>query len=57
MTTESSTWYLDYIKKEVDKLEQCFFTGNVEFQVNFKEGNIANINCNLKKSVKFIDSK
>ena len=57
MTSESSTWYLDYIKKEVEKLEQCFFTGNVEFQVNFKEGNIANINCNLKKSVKFIDSK
>ena len=45
-------FYLDVIRREVSKLEEGKFTGNIEFQLNFKEGIIANTNVTLKKSVK-----
>ena len=51
-TTEE---YINFIKRELDKLEQGKFTGNIEFKVNFKEGGVANLNCTLNKSVKLVD--
>ena len=45
-------WYLDFIKEELELHQQVKFTGNVEFQVNFKEGSIANLNCGQKKSIR-----
>lgn len=44
--------YIDFIKSELEKLEQGKFTGNVEFQVNFKDGGIANMNSVLRKSIR-----
>lgn len=52
MTDENIQWYLDFIKREVEKLKEGRFTGNVEFKVNWKEGNIANMNIILAKSVR-----
>ncbi len=52
MSTEILNWYVEFIKRELGKLEESKFTGNVEFQVNFKEGGIANCNVVLRKSIK-----
>ena len=51
---ETLNWYLEFIKRELEKLEDGKFTGNVGFKVNFKEGGIANCNVELNKSVKMI---
>ena len=52
---ENNDFYMEVVRKEVEKLEGGHFTGNVEFQLNFKEGTVANTNITLKKSVKRID--
>jgi hypothetical protein len=53
--TESLQFYLDTIQRELERLEQGKFTGNVEFRPNFKDGSVANMNIVLSKSVKRID--
>ena len=45
-------WYINFIIRECDKLEDGKFTGNAVFQFNMKEGGIANMNCVLTKSVR-----
>ncbi|GAG01521.1 unnamed protein product, partial [marine sediment metagenome] len=47
-------WYLDFIKREIEKLKEGRFTGNINFQVNWKEGSVANLNIGLNKSVRRI---
>lgn len=51
-TTEE---YINFMRRELDKLEQGKFTGNIEFKVNFKEGGVANLNSVLNRSVKLVD--
>lgn len=48
----NTEFYLMTISREIEKLEYGKFTGNVEFQLNFKDGVIANENVTLRKSVK-----
>ena len=43
--------YLDFIKHEIGKIDERF-TGSIDFQMNFRDGGISNMNCTLKKSVK-----
>ena len=43
-------WYLDVIKSELERLKEGKFTGNTSFQLNWKEGNIANMNGGLNRS-------
>ena len=49
---DSLKFYLDTIQRELERLEQGRFTGNVEFRPNFKDGSIANLNVTLSKSVR-----
>ena len=51
----NNEYYLDAVRRELEKLEQGKFTGNIEFRPNFKEGSVANMNVSLNKSVKKID--
>jgi len=53
--SDNLKFYLDTIQRELERLEQGKFTGNVEFQCNFKDGVIANQNITLRKSVKKVD--
>lgn len=53
--SESLKFYLDTIQKEAERLENGRFTGNVEFQLNFKDGSIANENVVLRKSIKRVE--
>lgn len=48
--------YIIFIRRELDKLEQGKFTGNIGFKVNLKEGGIANMNVELNKSIKLIEN-
>lgn len=48
----NSEFYLEIIRIEIEKLEEEKFTGNIEFQMNFKEGSIANCNITFRKSIK-----
>lgn len=48
----NNDFYLEATKREVKKLEVGHFTGNVEFQFNFKDGSVANQNITLRKSLK-----
>jgi len=48
----SKEWYIEFIDGEVQRLVDGRFTGNVEFQINFKDGGICNQNITLRKSVK-----
>lgn len=43
--------YIQTIRHEIEQLSPNF-TGNIEFRLNFKEGNIANLNISKAKSVK-----
>ena len=43
------------MRRELEKLEQGKFTGNIEFKVNFKEGGVANLNCILNRSIRLVD--
>ena len=52
---ENTKWYLDFIKREIEKLRTGNFTGNVDFKVNWKDGAIGNLNCVLAKSVRHIE--
>lgn len=52
MISENTNWYIESLMHELEKLEVNKFTGNIEFQFNFKEGSCANCNINLKKSIK-----
>lgn len=51
---ENSQWYLNFIKRELEKLEEGRFTGNIDFKVNWKEGSVANCNITLNKSIRNI---
>jgi len=53
---DNLTWYLDAIKHELEKLNPSF-TGNISFQLNYKEGIIGNMNIEMGKSVKKIEQK
>ncbi len=50
--SENNNFYIEATRKEVDRLENGHFTGNVEFQFNFKDGSVANQNITLRKSLK-----
>jgi hypothetical protein len=52
---ENTEFYVTATRKEIERLEQGKFTGNVEFQFNFKEGAVANQNITLRKSLKRIE--
>lgn len=52
---EDNEFYLEAVRREIEKLEQGGFTGNVEFRPNFKDGCIANMNIGLNKSLKKLD--
>lgn len=45
-------WYIDYFAKELAVCKNNFFTGAIRFEVNFREGNIGNMNMEVKQSVK-----
>ena len=45
-------WYIESIEHELERLESAKFTGNIEFQLNFKDSMIANCNVILRKSVR-----
>lgn len=49
---KSVEWYIEYIKKEMDVLVVGDYTGKITFEVNFKQGGIANLNCQVRQSVK-----
>ncbi|KKL15542.1 hypothetical protein LCGC14_2504570 [marine sediment metagenome] len=51
--TPNSKQYLEAIEKEIEKLEDGKFTGNIDFRINWKDGIIGNVNCGLNKSFKF----
>ena len=53
--SDNLKFYLDTIQRELERLEQGKFTGNVEFRPNFKDGKIANMNIILAKSVRQIE--
>ena len=53
--SENNVFYVEAVRKEIEKLEAGKFTGNVEFQFNFKEGNCANQNITLRKSLKRVE--
>ena len=55
MSNPNTDFYLQSIQREVERHEQGRFTGNVEFQLNFKDGIIANENITLRKSIKRIE--
>ena len=44
--------YIEAIRHELEKLEINRFTGNRTFRLNFKEGSVANMNCESAKSLK-----
>lgn len=45
-------WYIDYIKEQLLFAKSESFEGHLDFQVNFKSGEIRNINVSINKSVK-----
>lgn len=47
-------YYLEIIQSELEKLKDGRLTGNVEFQLNLKDGFTANMNIRLAKSVKMV---
>ena len=49
---ETIEWYLDMIRRELIKLRDGKFTGGNNFEVNHKNGGIANMNVGLRKSVR-----
>ena len=51
---EVTKQYHDFIGRELEKLEEGRFTGNMDFKVNWKEGAIANMNVCLNKSVRLV---
>lgn len=50
-------WYLDFIKHELEQINDKGFVGCVDFKVNIREGVIGNMNITLGKSVKRIIEK
>ena len=52
---ENNEFYLEAVKREIEKLEQGRFTGNIEFRPNFKDGFVANMNIGLNKSLKKVE--
>ena len=46
-------WYIDNVfRRELLKLKEGKFTGNMNFQVNLKSGGVANINVGLNRSIR-----
>jgi len=54
---DSIKWYLEFVERELGQLKNGGFTGNVGFKINFKEGEIGNMNIELNKSIKMIKRK
>lgn len=50
--SDKVTWYSDFMKNEMTKLELNKFIGNISFRVDFKDGEIAQISCNMNKSIR-----
>ena len=44
--------YMESIEYELRRLMSNRFNGNIEFKLNFKDGNIANMNVGMHKSIK-----
>lgn len=55
MNVKIKQLYYDAIHREIEELLASKFIGNVEIQINFKEGSIGNVNFGLHKSIKFTD--
>ena len=55
MTEDTIRWYIEYIERELKRLKDGHFTGNVDFKLNWKEGNCANMNVVLTKSVRQLE--
>lgn len=51
MSNPNTKWYLDFIERELDKLNEGKFIGNVNFKINLKDGDIKNMNVTLNKFV------
>ena len=49
--------YLNKIREEMEFCSNSSFTGNIEFQINFKQGGIANMNMKCTQSVKLDQDK
>jgi len=49
--TDNQKWYFEAIAKEIKELADNY-TGNIEFRLNIKEGNIGNMNIILGKSIR-----
>lgn len=47
--------YVAKFREEIEFCEKAKFTGNVVFQVNFKDGNVGNMNIGVNQSVKLSD--
>ena len=52
-----SNFYLDYIKKEIERLERDKYTGKIDYQFNFFKGGIASINKNTGEVIKEAEVK
>lgn len=48
---EQLEFYVKSIQHELERLDSRF-TGNISFQLNFKEGSVGNMNVDLGKSVR-----
>jgi len=51
LTDENTKFYLDAIKQEIEQLIPKF-TGNITFEINWKEGAVGNMNVKLGKSIR-----
>ena len=45
-------WYVSYFVKEIEFSHSSRFSGNMTFQVNFRDGVIGNMNVGVNQSVK-----
>lgn len=46
-------FYVEYFEKELNVARIGNFTGNLQFNVNFKDGSIGNMNMGVNQSVKY----
>ena len=44
--------YIEYMRDQLLRLKEGKFTGKIEFQINLKDGGIANLNDHLHRSIK-----
>ncbi len=57
MVDETYKWYIEAIKHEINYeiKKNAKFSGNIVFQINMSNGNIANMNVGNNKSLKRIE--